>query len=86
MRIKTEISLCGTKKSKQIKKVSTFSLLTDNIQHELFFLATSPLNCQSREKNTIPVASVSFLINPHFDCCISRIFTKGFAINISHVQ
>ena len=74
------------KNPNKLKKVSTFSLLTDNIQHEFFFLATSPLNCQSRKKITIPVACVSFLINPHFDCCIDRIFTKGFAINNSHVQ
>ena len=86
MRKDRNILMWYKKKSKQIKKVSTFSLLTDNIQHEFFFLATSPLNSQSRNKNTIPVACISFLINPHFDGCIGRIFTKGFANNISHVQ
>ena len=40
---KTDISICGYK-SKQIQKMGTFSLLTDNIQHEFYFLVTSTLN------------------------------------------
>jgi hypothetical protein len=48
--------------------VGTFSLLTDNIQHECFSLATSTLNFLSRKTNKIQIACVSYLIDPHFEC------------------